>query len=148
MAETAAVTTFNPGKYDAVCTAVREETKADGVLLVIWGGPKGNGLSWDGNMFITMAMPDLLETLAKIIRDDMSKAARNVPPETSIDTLPLSPRTRNCLLNAGCQTLGDVIKYTKNELLRFPNFGRKSLNEIEEQLADNGYRLRHPGENP
>jgi hypothetical protein len=140
--------TFDPGKYDDLCTHVREETKADGVLVVIWGGEKGNGLSWDGNMFITLAMPDLLETLAKIIRHDMRKAARNVPPETSIDMLELSPRTRNCLINDDCRTIGDVIKHTKNELLCIPNFGRKALNEIEEQLANNGYRLRLPGDDP
>jgi len=140
--------TFGPGKYDDVCAMVREKTKADGVLVVIWGGEKGNGLSCDGNMFITMAMPDLLETLAKIIRHDMSKAARKLPEETSIDVLALSPRTRNCLINEDCRTIGNVIKFTKNELLCFPNFGRKSLNEIEEQLADHGYRLRLPGEDP
>ena len=44
---------------------------------------------------------------------------------------PLSVRTQNCLLNKGIIFIGDLISYSKLELLNMKNFGRKSFNEIK-----------------
>lgn len=47
----------------------------------------------------------------------------------------LSVRALNCLKAANVETLGDLVQYNKSELLKFRNFGKKSLNELEELLA-------------
>lgn len=56
--------------------------------------------------------------------------------DRSIDELELSVRSYNCLKNAGIETVRDLVQKTEAELLRTKNFGRKSLNEIKELLAD------------
>ena len=47
----------------------------------------------------------------------------------------LSVRALNCLKAANVETLGDLVQYNKNELLKFHNFGKKSLNELDDLLA-------------
>ena len=59
----------------------------------------------------------------------------------SIDELQLSVRSMNCLKNDGINYLEDLIQKTPGELLRAPNFGRKSLNEIIEALKMLGLEL-------
>jgi hypothetical protein len=54
---------------------------------------------------------------------------------------PSSIRTRNCLTNDGIVYVGDLVQKTEAEMLRTPNFGRKSLNEIKEVLAQVGLHL-------
>ncbi len=56
--------------------------------------------------------------------------------DRSIDELDLSVRSYNCLKNAGIETVRDLVQKTEPELLKTKNFGRKSLNEIKELLAD------------
>ncbi|MDD7377472.1 MAG: DNA-directed RNA polymerase subunit alpha [Prevotellaceae bacterium] len=46
----------------------------------------------------------------------------------------LSVRALNCLKAANVETLGDLVQYNKNELLKFRNFGKKSLNELDDLL--------------
>ena len=47
----------------------------------------------------------------------------------------LSVRALNCLKAAEVDTLGDLVKYNKNDLLKFRNFGKKSLTELEDLLS-------------
>ncbi len=56
--------------------------------------------------------------------------------DRSIDELDLSVRSYNCLKNAGIETVRQLVQKTEPELLKTKNFGRKSLNEIKEILAD------------
>jgi DNA-directed RNA polymerase subunit alpha len=56
----------------------------------------------------------------------------------SIEELELSVRSYNCLKNASIQTIGELVTRTEAEMLKTKNFGRKSLNEIKEILADMG----------
>jgi DNA-directed RNA polymerase subunit alpha len=49
--------------------------------------------------------------------------------------LELSVRSANCLKNDNIVYIGDLVQKTESEMLRTPNFGRKSLNEIKEVLA-------------
>ena len=58
-----------------------------------------------------------------------------------VDELELSVRSANCLKNDNIVYIGDLIQKTEAEMLRTPNFGRKSLNEIKEVLAQMGLRL-------
>jgi DNA-directed RNA polymerase subunit alpha len=58
-----------------------------------------------------------------------------------VDELELSVRSANCLKNDNIVYIGDLIQKTEAEMLRTPNFGRKSLNEIKEVLASMGLKL-------
>ena len=58
-----------------------------------------------------------------------------------VDELELSVRSANCLKNDNIVYIGDLIQKTEQEMLRTPNFGRKSLNEIKEVLATMGLHL-------
>jgi DNA-directed RNA polymerase subunit alpha len=58
-----------------------------------------------------------------------------------VDELELSVRSANCLKNDNIVYIGDLIQKTEAEMLRTPNFGRKSLNEIKEVLASMGLYL-------
>jgi len=58
-----------------------------------------------------------------------------------IEELELSVRSANCLKNDNIIYIGDLVQKTEAEMLRTPNFGRKSLNEIKEVLASMGLRL-------
>jgi hypothetical protein len=61
---------IGPGKYDALCTHVREQLKARGVLLIVLGGEQGNGFACQADLTTTLALPDLLEHIARQIRAD------------------------------------------------------------------------------
>jgi DNA-directed RNA polymerase subunit alpha len=52
----------------------------------------------------------------------------------NVDELELSVRSHNCLKNANIKTIGDLVRLDESELLKFRNFGRKSLQEIQEIL--------------
>lgn len=58
--------------------------------------------------------------------------------KTSLEDLDLSVRAYNCLKAAKINTLAEMVKYDTHELLKFRNFGKKSLVEIEELLAEKG----------
>ena len=58
-----------------------------------------------------------------------------------VDELELSVRSANCLKNDNIVYIGDLIQKTEGEMLRTPNFGRKSLNEIKEVLTTMGLSL-------
>jgi len=58
-----------------------------------------------------------------------------------VDELELSVRSANCLKNDNIVYIGDLILKSEGEMLRTPNFGRKSLNEIKEVLAQMGLHL-------
>ena len=58
-----------------------------------------------------------------------------------VDDLELTVRSANCLKAENIYYIGDLIQRTENELLKTPNLGRKSLNEIKEVLATRGLTL-------
>ncbi|MBI1249865.1 MAG: DNA-directed RNA polymerase subunit alpha [Alphaproteobacteria bacterium] len=64
-----------------------------------------------------------------------------------VDELELSVRSANCLKNDNIVYIGDLIQKSEAEMLRTPNFGRKSLNEIKEVLATMGLHLGMAVEN-
>jgi DNA-directed RNA polymerase subunit alpha len=58
--------------------------------------------------------------------------------KTSLEDLDLSVRAYNCLKAAKINSLGELVRYDTHELLKFRNFGKKSLVEIEELLVEKG----------
>ena len=56
--------------------------------------------------------------------------------KTKLVDMDLSVRALNCLKAADVETLGDLVSYNKNDLMKFRNFGKKSLAELEQLIAD------------
>jgi DNA-directed RNA polymerase subunit alpha len=69
------------------------------------------------------------------------KEALNENLLRSVDELELSVRSANCLKHANIKLIGDLVQKTEAEILATKNFGRKSLNEIKEILAEMGLGL-------
>ena len=59
-----------PGKYDDICTTVREQTQAAAAIVIIVGGTKGSGFSVQATGHELAQLPDILEHLARQIRQD------------------------------------------------------------------------------
>jgi DNA-directed RNA polymerase subunit alpha len=107
----------------------------------------------------TIFPADALGLSAKLLKDHMSifinfeeemeaghelldgPALHNENLNRSVEELELSVRSYNCLKNANIATIGELIQKTEAEMLKTKNFGRKSLNEIKEILAQMGLSL-------
>ena len=93
----------------------------------------------------------LQDQLAVFVNFDEPEAARGGEVDSGlefnplllkkVDELELSVRSANCLKNDNIVYIGDLIQKTEAEMLRTPNFGRKSLNEIKEVLSGMGLHL-------
>ena len=59
-----------------------------------------------------------------------------------IEELELGVRSYNCLKRVGIETIGDLVMKTEQELAAIPNFGKKSIEEVRETLAQHGLTLR------
>ena len=102
---------------------------------------------------------DAVAYAARILQDQLSIFVNFEEPESAkvgeidsglefnplllkkVDELELSVRSANCLKNDNIVYIGDLIQKTEAEMLRTPNFGRKSLNEIKEVLSGMGLHL-------
>ncbi len=62
--------------------------------------------------------------------------------EILIEELELGVRSYNCLKRAGSQTVGDLVAKSEGELAAIPNFGKKSIDEVQETLTQRGLTLR------
>jgi len=60
---------LGPGKYDDICTMVREQTGARGALVIILDGKHGDGFSCQADLYATLRLPELLDNVAKQIRE-------------------------------------------------------------------------------
>jgi DNA-directed RNA polymerase subunit alpha len=81
------------------------------------------------------------EPQAREIKEEKSEVPFNRNLLRKVDELELSVRSANCLKNDNIVYIGDLVQKTEAEMLRTPNFGRKSLNEIKEVLAQMGLHL-------
>jgi len=81
-------------------------------------------------------LPEAAEDISEHGLDKMGEILNR-----SVEELELSVRSYNCLKNANIQTIGELVQKTEAEMLRTKNFGRKSLNEIKEILANMGLSL-------
>jgi len=75
------------------------------------------------------------------VSEQVTELAFNPSLLKKVDELELSVRSANCLKNDNIVYIGDLIQKSEAEMLRTPNFGRKSLNEIKEVLAAMGLHL-------
>lgn len=81
------------------------------------------------------------EPEAKVESEQNSELPFNRNLLRKVDELELSVRSANCLKNDNIVYIGDLVQKTESEMLRTPNFGRKSLNEIKEVLSQMGLAL-------
>ena len=88
-------------------------------------------------LFVNFEEPKAAQPVEEI--DDELEFNRNLLRK--VDELELSVRSANCLKNDNIVYIGDLVQKTEAEMLRTPNFGRKSLNEIKEVLAQMGLHL-------
>jgi len=82
------------------------------------------------SMFVNFEEPQEVKKTDKIEKPEFN---RNLLRR--VDELELSVRSMNCLKNDNIVYIGDLVQKTESEMLRTPNFGRKSLNEIKELLS-------------
>jgi len=87
-------------------------------------------------LFINFEEPQTRE-----IREESAEVPFNRNLLRKVDELELSVRSANCLKNDNIVYIGDLVQKTEAEMLRTPNFGRKSLNEIKEVLTQMGLHL-------
>ncbi len=132
--------------YSITNARVGQRTDYDKLTLEVWT---------DGSVF----PEDAVAFAAKILKEQVSifiNFDESIEPEVSeaeeepefnenllrpVDELELSVRSFNCLQNAGIKYIGDLVQKTEAEMLKTKNFGRKSLKEIKELLADMGLSL-------
>ena len=88
------------------------------------------------SIFVNFEEPEKEE-----VKEEVAELAFNPALLKKVDELELSVRSANCLKNDNIVYIGDLIQKTEAEMLRTPNFGRKSLNEIKEVLAGMGLHL-------
>jgi len=81
------------------------------------------------------------EPQKEVVEEKQPELEFNAALLKKVDELELSVRSANCLKNDNIVYIGDLIQKTEAEMLRTPNFGRKSLNEIKEVLAGMGLHL-------
>jgi DNA-directed RNA polymerase subunit alpha len=74
--------------------------------------------------------------------DSRDRADAHPMENFPIEELELGVRSYNCLKRVGIETIGDLVMKTENELAAIPNFGKKSIEEVKETLAQHGLNLR------
>ena len=134
-------------RIDSENTRVGQMTDYDKLILEIWT---------DGRI----QPEDALAHAAKLLKDHLQIFINfEEEPETalserdderdklkdllsrSVDELELSVRSSNCLKNANIKSIGDLVVKSEAEMLKYRNFGRKSLNEIKEIISEMGLGL-------
>jgi len=91
------------------------------------------------HMSIFINFEEVAEQTEEVSERGMDKMSEVL--NRSVEELELSVRSYNCLKNANIQSIGELVQKTEAEMLRTKNFGRKSLNEIKEILANMGLSL-------
>ncbi len=86
--------------------------------------------------------PDRQRAFDEFPIEGVGAAAGGGMDDVLIEELELGVRSYNCLKREGIQTVGDLVTKTEAELLNIPNFGKKSIDEVKEKLAERGLALR------
>ncbi|HEY5998852.1 MAG TPA: DNA-directed RNA polymerase subunit alpha [bacterium] len=126
---------------------VGQATDYDRLVIEVWTsggvGPE-EALAHAGRILrdhLAIFVGDEEESIAetRIGESISAEALRNL--DRSVNELELSVRAANCLKNVELKTIRDLVLKSENEMLKTKNFGRKSLNEIKDVLAQMGLRL-------
>jgi len=143
---------FSPTKkvnYTVTNARVGQITDYDKLTLEVWTDGSLNPeeaiahsakiLKDQLSIFITFEEEE--EAEMSYSEDEEEKEGINENLLRSVDELELSVRSANCLKHANIKLIGDLVQKTEAEILATKNFGRKSLNEIKDILAEMGLSL-------
>ena len=141
---------FSPIKkvsYTVTHARVGQITDYDRLILEVW--TDGSVLPEDAVAYAAKILKEQLDIFINFEeveehREPEASEEREKTNENlfkSVDELELSVRSANCLKNAGIHLIGELVQKTEAEMLKTRNFGRKSLNEIKEILAEMGLGL-------
>ena len=131
--------------YKVENTRVGQVTNYDKLIMTV----ETNG-SITPEMAVALASRILQDQLQLFITfDDAEEETQEAAEELAfnpvllkkVDELELSVRSQNCLKNDNIVYIGDLVSKTEAEMLKTPNFGRKSLNEIKEILSSFGLKF-------
>jgi len=133
--------------YTVTHARVGQQTDYDKLSLDVW--TNGSVTPEDAIAYAAKIMKDQLsifinfEETAEPVEESISEesAKLNENLDKSVDELELSVRSANCLQNANIRFIGELVQKTEAEMLKTKNFGRKSLKEIKEILAEMGLSL-------
>ena len=138
--------------YTVENTRVGQRIDYDKLTLEVWtdGSITPGGRAWPGAAKILRDHFDALRPLRGGAVEfeerggGRTRRSARVKPllEKSVDELELSVRSRNCLRAAKIKTIGDLVAKTETEMLKYRNFGRKSLKEIQDVLSEMGLHVR------
>jgi DNA-directed RNA polymerase subunit alpha len=131
--------------YEIENTRVGQKTDYDRLLLDIWTDRSitpEDALSFAAkiikdHMQLFIHIDEAMEIVEEEEEDEEIIRIRNLL-KTRVDELELSVRSSNCLRAANIQTLGELVSKTESEMLKYRNFGRKSLNELTTILEELG----------
>jgi DNA-directed RNA polymerase subunit alpha len=131
--------------YEIENTRVGQKTDYDRLLLDIWTDNSitpEDALSYAArvlrdHMQLFIHIDETFEIAEEEEEDEEIAKIRQLL-KTRVDELELSVRSSNCLRAANIQTLGELVSKTESEMLKYRNFGRKSLNELTTILEDLG----------
>jgi DNA-directed RNA polymerase subunit alpha len=141
---------FSPIKkvtYTVTNARVGQITDYDRLVLEVW--TDGSVLPEDAVAYAAKILKEQLDAFINFDEVEEEEEPKETEEEgkvnenlfKSVDELELSVRSANCLKNAGIQYIGELVQKTEAEMLKTKNFGRKSLNEIKEILAEMGLGL-------
>jgi len=135
---------FSPirkANYQITNARVGQRTDYDKLTLEVW--TDGSVLPEDAVAFAAKILKEQMtifinfdESLEPEETDEVEEPDFNENLLRPVDELELSVRSFNCLQNAGIRYIGDLVQKTEAEMLKTKNFGRKSLKEIKELLAE------------
>jgi len=131
--------------YSVESARVEQRTDLDKLILDI----ETNGAIDNAEEAVRTAARILMEQLSVFADLEGTPLSAEAPKQTTVDPvlvrpvddLELTVRSANCLKAENIYYIGDLIQRTETELLKTPNLGRKSLNEIKEVLASRGLTL-------
>jgi DNA-directed RNA polymerase subunit alpha len=129
--------------YTVTNARVGRETDYDRLNLEVW--TDGSIAPQDAVAFAAKILKDQLSVFINF-EEEVTRPVAEAPRPTRlnevlmrpVDELELSVRSANCLQNADIKFIGELVQRSEAEMLRTKNFGRKSLNEIKEILAELG----------
>jgi DNA-directed RNA polymerase subunit alpha len=137
-------------KYDVGSCRVGRRTDYDQLVIEIWTDGR---LTPDDALTMSAAIlrhhldifvsydKDLIEFEASEKQIDIEKEDLRKKLNISVNEIELSVRAANCLNNANITTVGELAQKTEAEMLKYRNFGKKSLNEIKQKIIDMGLSL-------
>lgn len=136
--------------FDVEPTRVGQKTKYDELTIEVWTNstihPKqAIALSSEILSKYLNVLTNVDELQEEVIIDKDSDNEKNSKTVygTSIDDLDLTQRSYNSLKKHDVNTVGDILQYSEDELNHFRNFGKKSLTEVKEKLAELGLSLKN-----